>query len=180
MMMHIFTLPNVLSLSRVLLAIPTAYTLVHGWAVVTTALYIVVIASDLIDGRIARNRQQISAFGTLIDHGSDAAFVVVLCAAGAWLGRLPLALPLLIFIAFMQYALDSRSVASGEVRGSRLGRLNGVAYFVIVGALIIVQSFLSDEVFRTTLHGFGWLLVVSTLTSMVARATHTIRVPHIS
>jgi phosphatidylglycerophosphate synthase len=137
-------------------------------------LYCIVLASDLADGRIARQRQQVSSLGTLLDHGSDAVFVTGLCAAGAWLGLLPLPLPFLIAAAFIQYSLDSRGNAP---RGSRLGRWNGIAYYVIVGALIAVRHVAVFEGLHYVLYGGGWLLVVATLASMIERAGYTLRTP---
>lgn len=178
--MRFFSLPNSLSVSRIVLAPPTMWALLQDRAVLTVGLFCIVIASDLADGRIARQRQQISHLGTLLDHGSDAVFVTVLCAAGAWLALLPIALPILIPCAFLQYAFDSRGFGGGEPRGSQLGHWNGIAYFVIVGALIGVHHFGDHEILKGVLHGFGWLLVATTFVSIVGRALHVKRAPRAS
>jgi phosphatidylglycerophosphate synthase len=171
--MRFFSLPNVLSLSRVVLAFPTAVALVQGSAVVTVLLFTSAIVTDVIDGRIARRRHQTSSLGTLIDHGADATFVTVLCATGVWLKALPTALPALILIAFLQYALDARGSAGGEVRGSTLGRWNGIAYFVLAGALVGVHFFTADSALSKVLYALGWVLIFTTLVSIIERAIHT-------
>jgi phosphatidylglycerophosphate synthase len=169
--MRLLTLPNCLSISRVVLTAPTVWVLLHDHAALTIGLFGIVIASDLMDGRIARQRHQVSSIGTLLDHGSDAIFVVTLCAAGAWLDLLPIALPVLMACAFMQYALDSRSVG-GRPRGSSLGRWNGIAYFVIVGLLIAVHHLAANAILNRALYGLGWLLAASTMLSIVLRTLH--------
>ena len=166
--MRFLTLPNGLSISRVVLAAPTVWALLHDRAALTIGLFVIVIASDLMDGRIARQRQDVSPIGTLLDHGSDAVFVVALCAAGAWLALLPIALPVLIACAFVQYAFDSRGLG-GKPRGSWLGRWNGIAYFTIVGLLIAVHHLATNAMLDSALYGLGWLLAVTTVMSIVLR-----------
>ncbi|MSR14067.1 MAG: hypothetical protein EXR86_05755 [Gammaproteobacteria bacterium] len=165
--MKYVTLANSLSASRIVLAPATMWSLVEDRAALSVLLFGIVIASDLVDGRIARRRQQVSALGTLIDHGSDAIFVTALCGVGAWLSLIPIALPILITFAFLHYVLDSRG---SELRGSRLGRWNGIGYFVIVGALLGVHHFAEGQYLHRILYGCGWLLVVTTLMSIALRA----------
>lgn len=163
--MRVLNLPNCLSLSRIALAPPTAWALLHGPAALTVTLFSFVVVSDLVDGRIARQRQLESRLGTWLDHGADAVFVTALCTTGAWLGLLPPVLPVLIGLAFAQYALDSRAFS-----GSGLGRWNGIAYFVLVGALIAVHHFTDAAPIARILRALGWLLVLSTLASIAERA----------
>jgi hypothetical protein len=58
---------------------------------------------------------------------------------------LPVLLPPLIAIAFIQYALDSRWLTARGLHASALGRFNGIAYYVVVAVPIV----------RDTL-GLGW------------------------
>lgn len=171
--MRILTLPNCLSLSRVVLAPPTAWALVHGPAALTVALFGAVVVSDLFDGPLARRRQLESRLGTLLDHGADAVFVITLSATGAWLGVLPPVLPPLIALAFAQYALDARALG-----GSALGRWNGIAYFVLVGALIGVHQYTDAALPAGLLRALGWVLVASTLASMLERGMRAGRTRH--
>ena len=69
------------------------------------------VATDIGDGRLARARGETSAFGGLLDHATDASFVCLGLAALAMSGVVPAALPLLVFLAFVQYVLDSKSLA---------------------------------------------------------------------
>jgi phosphatidylglycerophosphate synthase len=74
----------------------------------------------------------------------------------------------LVAAAFAQYAIDSYVVARArELRPSRLGRYNGILYFVPLGGDIAVR--LGGRALRPLLTVVVWLLVASTLLSMGER-----------
>jgi hypothetical protein len=118
-----------------------------------------------------RPPRQTAPLGTVVDHGSDAVFVTVQCAAGASLGLLPPLLPVLIAVAFIQYARGIYAPHPERWRGSGLGRWNGIGYFVVVGTLIAVRHALADDpTAEQLLYAFGWGLTASTAISIVERA----------
>lgn len=173
----VFNLPDCLSLSRIV-AIPcllSAMSVGAGWLAAT--IFLIVIATDILDGRIARARGQSSARGNRLDHGADACFVTAVTAYGAYLGLVPLVLPLLIAVAFSQYLLDSRAPARVTLRASRLGRCNGIAYFVLSALIVAVHHVLTDPDWQAALRAFAWILVASTLASIADRATYRKRPP---
>ena len=100
----------------------------------------------------------------------DAIFCTAGTAALAYAGALPAILPPLIALAFLQYALDSRIMSVRGLRGSVLGRWNGIAYYAIV-AIPIVRDALGlawPDGFWVTM--LGWGLVLTTVASMLDRA----------
>ena len=44
---------------------------------VSGGLFLLAVASDLVDGALARRRDQVTKIGGLIDHAADATFVTV-------------------------------------------------------------------------------------------------------
>ena len=146
-----------------------------GHALLAALVFYGAVATDIADGRIARRRGQVSALGGLLDHGSDAVFVAVQLTALAWLGFAPALLPALVLVAFSQYMLDSRALAGQSLRASWLGRRNGVLYFVLAGTAItrdaLNLTWPADEWLRI----FGWLLVATTMLSMLDRAVVLVR-----
>ena len=131
--------------------------------------FVAAILSDLIDGPLARYLGEASILGGKLDHSADAFFVVVILAALAAQGIVTPLLPFLITIAFLQYVFDSGVRTQQPLKASRLGRFNGIAYFIAAGIPItqnaIERSWVSEESIR-----FGaWVLIVSTLISMITR-----------
>ena len=139
------------------------------------ALFVLAVVTDFADGRVARHRGEASALGGLLDHAVDATFVVVGLAAFAWRGFVPVALPPLIAIAFLQYALDSRAHTGRQLRASFLGRWNGIAYFVLLGILVVRNGIGIPWPPDALVTLLGWVLVASTLVSIADRALAILR-----
>ncbi len=136
------------------------------------AMLLAAIASDYLDGKLARARGAASTAGQFFDHATDCLFVTV-CLAGAALGgAAPWLLPPLVAAAFLQYVLDSRYPQNRKsLRMSFLGRWNGVFYFVPL--ILIATARLIEPLRETLLLTTGLLcyaLVLTTLLSMADRA----------
>jgi len=164
-------LANSLTLLRLVLVAPFAAWMLseqQGDAWLAAAALVLAIATDLLDGPLARRRATASAFGRIFDHGTDFLFVVLGLAACAVRGTIPVWLPALIVIAFAQYVIDSYWLRQArELRMSSLGRWNGILYFVpLVGD---VGARLYASWLAPIVHAAGWLLVVSTLLSIADR-----------
>lgn len=163
---QIWTVSNGLTSMR-LLAAPFFY-----WAIVDQAwglaalLFWLAVLSDVVDGRVARARQETSAFGGVLDHGSDAIFVSSGHFALSHSGVTPDLLPFLILAAFLQYALDSRILSGQVLRASLIGRWNGVFYFFAPGILVTREALGLSIPPDSWIRAIGWLLLVSTLVSM--------------
>ena len=144
-------------------------------AFVPALLFWFAVATDVADGRVARARGESSAFGGLLDHATDASFVTLGLCALASTGAVPQILPILVALAFVQYMLDSKSLAGRKLRASALGRLNGIAYFVPLGIVVtrdvLSLLFPSDE----WVYALGLVLVVTTLISIADRAWTLLR-----
>src|SRR5262245_48674823 len=96
-----------------------------GWAALGGVCLAVAIASDLLDGRVARRSGSASPAGQLFDHGTDCIFVTAGFAAAVLRGALPWPLPLLVPAAFAQYVIDSVWLERALIlRMSALGRWN--------------------------------------------------------
>jgi cardiolipin synthase len=160
---------NTLTLLRLLAAPALLLAIVRDAPLAASALFALAVASDFGDGWLARRRGDASPLGGLADHAADAVFVTSGTVALAWMGVLPAALPPLIALAFLQYALDSRVLSSRGLRPNSLGRANGVAYYAIVAVPIVRDSMGLDWPGPPLVRGLGWALVGTTLVSMLDR-----------
>ena len=133
------------------------------------------IATDYVDGVVARWRGTASAGGQLFDHGTDFLFVTTGLTGAVMVGLVPLVLPILVTVAFSQYVFDSYWVhRQKRLRMSGIGRWNGVLYFVplvlLAGARLEVGSD-ATSVFTLTARVGSYALVASTTISIIDRAT---------
>ena len=145
-------------------------TVAQAWWYWSAGLFLLAVASDLLDGSVARRNNQVTAAGGLIDHAADAVFVTVTITALALARDTLLLLPILIVLAFMQYVIDSRAHQGHRLIASRLGRYNGIGYFLLAGGFLLEQIFQPSQPWRIGLAAAYWLLVISTLLSMLDRA----------
>jgi len=168
---------NALTLTR-LASVPFVFTavLAHDWGL-ACLLFWLAVATDLADGRLARARGESTRLGGLLDHASDASFVVAALAALARDGRVTAMLPALVAVAFVQYVLDSRTLAGRPLRASRLGRWNGILYFVPIGIVVTREAAGLARPGDALVAAIAWSLVASTAISMADRAYALLRAP---
>ena len=161
-------LANSLSLFRIVIAPVVAWNIISGGWVTASFLLVLAIFSDLLDGPIARKKGQESAAGGLLDHSCDAILVAVLLFVLTETHGIPLLLPVLVLVSFLQYVLDSKALSGQRLRTSFLGRSNGIAYFVLACLCIfseVLEINLPDYLIVTC----AWILITSTLLSMFER-----------
>ncbi len=170
-----FTWANGLSAVRLASALPCAAAIMASQWQIAAALFIIAVITDLSDGWLARRSGTESALGGLIDHGTDATFVTITLGAFALGDAIPILLPVLIAISFMQYVLDSNALSGRHLRASFLGRWNGIAYYALAGVLIGFALLEIKLIPAPWIAAAGWVLVVSTLVSMLDRAHVLIR-----
>jgi phosphatidylglycerophosphate synthase len=164
------TRANALTLLRLIAAPAMAVAVAHEAHAAALGLFVLAVASDLLDGRVARRFGEATPFGGFADHATDALFVASGLAGLAWRGVVPPVLPPLVLAAFTQYALDSRALAGRALRTSALGRANGIAYFVLLGIPVVRDGLALGWPADALAGGIGWALVATTLVSMADRA----------
>ena len=163
------TRANALTLARLLIAPALAAAVLSGAPALAALLFFVAVGTDFADGWVARRYREESAFGGFADHATDATFVVIATAALARTGVLPVVLPWLIAAAFIQYALDSRALSASGLFPSRLGRWNGIAYYVIAAIPIVRDALALGWPGPALVSVLAWLLCASTIASMLDR-----------
>ena len=162
---------NTLTTVRLLLVAPFAFFMTKGdarSAVFALLVWAVALITDFLDGPIARGRNTVTALSGTFDHTADFLFVTSGLFAGAYRGVFPWILPVLIVAAFSQYVIDSYWIhRHSKLRGSKLGRYNGMMYFVPTCMEIVIR--LGARFLQPLLTALVWALVVSTLVSMGQR-----------
>lgn len=162
---------NGLTAVRLLLVLPFAWLMARqdaSYADLAALAMGAAIATDLLDGPVARRRGAASAAGRALDHTADFLFVTGGLAAGAARGVFPWVLPLLVTAAFTQYVIDSCWLhRQSHLRMSWLGQCNGILYFVPLCGDILIR--LGFGFLQPLLPPLVWMLVASTALSMGQR-----------
>ena len=110
---NILTLPNAISVCRLLVTPALGYLIIHGEYVYAVGTFAVLCVSDLVDGYIARNvKGQSSILGSIIDPVADKLMIGTATITLGMVGLLPLPLVilyisrdavLLLFGAYLRY-----------------------------------------------------------------------------
>ena len=175
---------NLISLARLAIATPLSlYAVFTGRWMLAAGVFAAAVASDFLDGIVARRRQAVSALGGVLDHSADAIYVAVTLWAVAYteaqtrVDAVPGILPLFIVLAFLQYLLDSRALAGRPLRTSRLGRGNGIAYFVLAGVVLFREALGLDWLPVEAVYWAGLAILLSTMASMFDRLRALLKTP---
>ena len=160
-------LPNALTLLRIFLVpflVVVLLTKFDGREVVGLLIFLTAVATDFLDGWIARRRGEITTLGTLLDPIADkllisAAFIslVELGLAPAWM---------VVVVIGREFAVSGlRSIASGRgivIPASKWGKAKMFTQIAAVSLLILA---LRHEIFEVPGRAALWLVVAVALIS---------------
>ncbi|CED82904.1 phosphatidyl synthase [Phaffia rhodozyma] len=93
---NIYTIPNFLTVSRILSCPMLGYFIIHGDFVMATTLLGFAGATDLADGYIARKWHMGSVLGTILDPAADKTLMTTLVVSLTYKGLLPLPLAAIV------------------------------------------------------------------------------------
>ncbi|MEM7467192.1 MAG: CDP-alcohol phosphatidyltransferase family protein [Pseudomonadota bacterium] len=167
---HWFSTPNLISYSRVVLLLPLGYGIFAQAPVVSFVCFSLIVISDIYDGKLARRAEILNPNGTRIDHSADA---IVVGTTSAILAHQHVALPILpvlIALAFLQYIFDGSNFGR-EPRASKLGKINGIAYYGYCAICLISfhVNFSNTLIENFVITSCGWILVATTCASIYFR-----------
>jgi len=101
-------------------------------------LFVVIAASDVWDGRLARRYGSASRTGRAFDHVADIGFILSASSMYALQSLVPWWVPAAIGGSFAFYVIDSWSLsaAAPALIGSRVGHLAGICNYSLIGVLV--------------------------------------------
>lgn len=139
------TLPNVLTVGRLVMVPFVVYFLAQGDFAMAFWLFAVAAATDLFDGKLARLLNQRSEFGAWLDPIADKAMLLSSLAMLTWLGVLPLWLMLLIgardLLVLVGAATYRALTGSLEVAPTWWGKTATAVEFVLVSMALAHQAY---------------------------------------
>ena len=140
-----FTLSNILSFLRLLLAPIVAFRITQGQWGMSAALFALGGLTDLLDGYLARALREQTLVGHYLDPIADKVFVLSSLAALAHVGLKALALPFwFLWLALAREAIILcggalmmwRSVG-GQIRPLFLGKMTTAGYMALIGWILV-------------------------------------------
>ncbi|MFU8839867.1 MAG: CDP-alcohol phosphatidyltransferase family protein [Nitriliruptoraceae bacterium] len=178
---RIWTIPNALSLAR-LLVLPLIYLdLVDGRLTRAFVLLVVFAATDWLDGYLARRLDQISRLGTLLDPISDRALFLVVGIAFVVAGLLPVWALLLIVVRDVAVLLVGGALLVAGRTPPAVTRIGKAATFGLMWAFPIwlVAAMVGGGAAepQVVLAGLGWVVyAVSVVLYYVSAGQYAVEV----
>jgi CDP-diacylglycerol--glycerol-3-phosphate 3-phosphatidyltransferase len=161
------TLPNQLTILRLLLVPVIGYTLTATWPYhdqVSVAVYGAAAATDSLDGRIARSRNLVSELGKFLDPLADKVLVITVLVILVSANVVPFWVVVVIFMReFIITGL--RFVAAGQgvvVSATPFGKSKTVTQNIMIALLILEQPY---PVLAPVALAFVILAVIATVAS---------------
>ncbi|MFU8816068.1 MAG: CDP-alcohol phosphatidyltransferase family protein [Pseudomonadales bacterium] len=111
------SIPNLITVARIVLVVPTAWLLWHEHYVQALILMSVAGASDAVDGWLARQLNAVSQFGAALDPVADKLLVAVMFIVFTVQGHLPL------WLAVVVLGRDAVIIAGAGVYRLLFGRI---------------------------------------------------------
>lgn len=135
----LMSLANKITIARAFLIAPTVVCLLTGYRTIALILFAVACAGDVVDGMVARARDEITTWGKVLDPAADKALYVSMFCSLFVMGELPL-LPFILFLV-PQVALGLGALAlrfgKQAVQSARIvGKLASFVSFVALSFLI--------------------------------------------
>lgn len=138
------TLPNLLTIFRILALPFCAWTLfIDGgdnptWQIISWCSFFIVGMTDVLDGRIARSRNQISNFGAILDPIADKALIATALVSLSILEKLPWWVTFVILarevsVTILRFVVIKREVISA----SKGGKIKALIQNFAVGFYIL-------------------------------------------
>ncbi|KIY70544.1 hypothetical protein CYLTODRAFT_370758 [Cylindrobasidium torrendii FP15055 ss-10] len=184
---NIYTIPNALTMSRIIACPFLGWAIVESNFTVATALLAYAGLTDLADGWIARRFKMNSVLGTILDPAADKTLMTTLTVTLAVQGCLPVPLAVIIVGRDVLLSLSafwirytslpapktfSRywdfSIPSAEVNPTGISKVNTALQLLLMGSTTVAQilpaiiGIIDMNVFLT---GFQWLVGSTTIAS---------------
>ena len=149
-------LPNLLTITRILLLPFFAVTLIYGEYGYALAVYAAAAISDVLDGQIARITKQITYFGSILDPVADKFFLITSFILMTAYGLIPKWFTIvviskdLIMIAgcFILYFVTGTL----KIEPSKIGKISSGSQFFLVGLVLVTLNMDNGFVVPTALY----------------------------
>ncbi|KAL4899655.1 CDP-alcohol phosphatidyltransferase-domain-containing protein [Aspergillus multicolor] len=185
---NIYTIPNILTFSRLVAAPLVGYFLVHEQHAAALALFAYAGITDLVDGYIARRYNLQTVVGTIIDPMADKLLMTVGVACLAVNGSIPVWLAVIILgrdVGLAMSAIYYRwislpppktmarywdfSLPSAEVKPTGISKVNTALQLLLVGSAIalpvVPEAFIDAWHLKETMIAFQYLVAATTIWS---------------
>lgn len=173
-----WNVPNALTVLRLVMVPVFAWALLAhpdsvGWRVASTAVFVVAIFTDYVDGKVARKYDLVTSFGKLADPIADKALTGMAFIGLSVLGELPWWITIVILvrewgITVLRFVVIRYGVIAADRGGKAKTALQAVALTLFLLPLLMVDGL-------HWIHAVGWVVMVAALVLTVLTGANYVR-----
>lgn len=146
-------IPNLITITRIIMSFIFAYAIIDQFlynkdrSIMLTVLFSAICISDLLDGRIARKINSVSAIGAKLDVYADLLYIILSYVILVNMRILPLWFLVFICLKFSEFVATSKFMKSCNKNSDnpfvfdKIGRVVAAMFFVIPGIACIYKYF---------------------------------------
>jgi len=143
--MNYATIPNIITLFRLILVFPLLGALLYGEYPLAFGLFLVAGASDGIDGLLARRYGWTSYFGSIADPFADKLLIMSCFMVLTWLGDIPVWLLILVLgrdlFIMVGVVVLRKLIGPYEFTPSYISKINTVFQILLITLLLFQLAF---------------------------------------
>ncbi|MGI3781247.1 MAG: CDP-diacylglycerol--glycerol-3-phosphate 3-phosphatidyltransferase [Janthinobacterium lividum] len=173
-----WNVPNALTVLRLAMVPVFAWALLAhpdsvGWRVASTAIFVVAIFTDFVDGKVARKYDLVTSFGKLADPIADKALTGMAFIGLSVLGELPWWITIVILvrewgITVLRFVVIRHGVIAADRGGKAKTALQAVALTLFLLPLLMVSGL-------HWVHAVGWVVMIAALVLTVLTGANYVR-----
>lgn len=173
-------LPNAITLMRIFLSVFLNYYIYRNFGQIAIPLivFLLILITDFLDGKIVRLTNNTSSFGAVLDVGADLFFILLSYSFLSYFQLLPLWFLLIIILKFLEFATTSYFLKKGQsiFIFDLLGRISAGSFYLIP-MLSYISFHLSLTLYFFTTHTLLYLCTTLALLSSLYRVLSKINIP---
>ncbi|TFK39757.1 CDP-alcohol phosphatidyltransferase-domain-containing protein, partial [Crucibulum laeve] len=179
---NIYTIPNLLTVSRILACPVLGWSILENNFQLATGLLVYAGLTDLVDGYLARRYNMTSVLGTILDPAADKTLMTTLTVTLSMQGLIPTPLAIIILGRDVLLSISAFyfryktlphpktfrrywdfSLPSAEVRPTEISKVNTALQLLLMGTTTINPILPVD--LDVALHGLQWIVATTTIWS---------------
>ena len=144
---YIYTIPNFITLFRLLLIPFILYFIVKDRIIIVVTLFTITTLSDMLDGMLARKLKQSSYYGGMFDAITDTTLILSTSLFGFLTGKISLLLLILLFAPKTITFLILTLLHKAEYKPTIFSRLSSVFFYISLPLILLDLSNILEYIF---------------------------------
>ncbi len=174
----ILNIPNIITITRMLLSIPIVYCLTNDKYACASILFIIAAASDTVDGYLAKKLHQITKFGTILDPVADKILINYTLFIFAVKGIVPQLVFFVVFVKDIVLIIGSTAEIFSQnnpldtkIKASIFGKISTLFQIMLIAALLLLKLNIYKNNFMLNI--LVWIVILLSFLALISYVVYS-------